>query len=337
MQISVNASKTYDVVIKPDLADFNKFQHCITGHKVAIITDSNVNKIYGDVLKQRIFEKQVFTFVIKAGEKSKNASNYIKILNFLAKNNFSRNDTIIAFGGGVVGDLAGFVSATYMRGINLIMVPTSLLSMVDSSVGGKTAIDLDSGKNLAGAFYQPSLVYIATDFLLTLNEREILSGMGEIVKYAFISKSVSFSLIEKGVSDQLIYECIKVKRDIVQNDERESGQRKLLNLGHTVGHAIEKFKKYKLSHGECVLNGLLYTINISNKLGVLSNENKKLAIQILNLVTFNAQQNLPKDNLIDIIKKDKKGKGDSVDLVVIDDRLLASVMTLKFSELYNLL
>ncbi len=337
MEIQVQASKNYSVIIENDLTRFCDYSSLITGEKVLIITDSNVDKLYPNILLKNLPNKQIFTYVLPSGEENKNAVNYIKILEYLAENNFHRTDTIIAIGGGVVGDISGFSAATYMRGINLIMIPTTLLAMVDSSVGGKTAIDLSNGKNLAGAFYQPSLVYIATDFLKSLPDREILSGMGEIVKYAFIGGSVTKNDIQTGVTNLLIYKCVQIKRDIVETDEKESGLRKLLNLGHTIGHAIEKLSDYTLSHGESVLKGLAYTIDISKKLGILSPENEVKAREILQLVDYDYTCKYSKDQIIEYVKKDKKGKGDSVDFVVINDNLLSEVKTLSITELYELI
>ncbi len=337
MEIQVHASKNYSVVIENNLDNLTNYSTCVTGEKVAVITDSNINQIYGNILDDKFADKQVYNYVLPAGEQSKNAENYIKILNFLAKNNFQRKDTIVAFGGGVVGDISGFTAATYMRGINLVIIPTSLLAMVDSSVGGKTAIDLDNGKNLAGAFYQPSLVYISTDLLKTLPQREVLSGMGEIIKYAFIGGTLGLKDIEKGIGSDLIAKCVSIKRDIVEMDERESSQRKLLNLGHTIGHAIEKCSNYSLSHGESVLKGLRYSIEISKKLGILSEENSKKAYQILNAIDYDYSCEYGRDNLIEYVKNDKKGNGNAVDFVVINDNLLSQIHDIAIDKLYQLL
>ena len=182
---------------------------------MALIVDENVNALYPNVLDGFLSEKTVKTYLVKSGENSKSHQVYIEILESLLKDGFKRNDTIVAFGGGVVGDLAGFIAATYMRGINLIQIPTTILSAVDSSVGGKTAINLSGAKNVVGAFYQPSLVYICLDFFKTLPRREIFSGRGEILKYAFLSKSVTPQMLKGDIAERLIYECVKIKRNIV--------------------------------------------------------------------------------------------------------------------------
>ncbi len=337
MEVKVTASNNYSVIIKDELNSFKNYVKDLKGDKVLIVSDNFVDSLYGWLLDGFFEGKEVYNFVFKAGEESKNIVTYLEILNFLAKNNFKRNDTVVAFGGGVTGDLAGFVASTYMRGINLIMVPTTLLSMVDSSVGGKTAINLDYGKNLVGAFYQPSLVYINTDFLKTLNERELLSGMGEVIKYAFIGKTISYQLLKNGVTKELIYKCVQIKADIVSQDEKEGGVRKLLNFGHTVGHAIEKASNYLLSHGECVLIGIKKAIEISSKLNGLTEENANEAIKILNLSNSKLSISFDKDELIKYIKNDKKGSQDKVDFIFLNNDLECEIKSVELEKIYNLL
>ena len=337
MEIKVQTQNKYSVIIENSLDLLSsKVKGIIKGEKIAIITDDIVGGLYLSSIKDAINLK-TYDYIVEHGEDSKNLENYIKILQFLASNNFKRKDTIIALGGGVIGDLAGFCAATYMRGINLIMVPTTLLSMVDSSVGGKTAINLENGKNLVGAFYQPSLVYINTEFLKTLPEREILSGVGEIFKYSFIKKGVSFDDLKCGITNNLIYNCIDIKRQVVENDEKESGERKLLNLGHTIGHAIEKIEKYKLSHGECVLKGIYYTLKISNSLNVLSDENYQKCLNALSSVYPFNDFSYDKDSIICYVKTDKKGDKNSVDFIVINNDLKAEIQNLLVEEIYRLI
>lgn len=316
-ELKVRASKTYDITIAGDLSLFSEsVVPLIKGENVAIITDDRVNAIYGCALDGFLAGKRIVKIVIKHGEKSKNAKNYLKIINALAENNFTREDTVIALGGGVVGDIAGFAASTYMRGITLIAVPTTLLAMIDSSVGGKTAIDLKNGKNLCGTFYQPSAVYISTAFLNTLPKKEIKNGLGEGVKYAFLSESVSLKDI-KEISAELIYKCLKIKRDIVEKDEKESGERALLNLGHTFGHAIEKLSGYKLPHGACVVKGLLYTLIVSEKLFELSEKEKKRILKIIKSAKVDLSNPFSAESLVKQIVADKKRKGDTINFVAI--------------------
>lgn len=337
MEIKVKTQKNYSVIIEESLDLLKgKLSEVVKGEKIAIITDDIVENLYLPTLKRAI-NTPTYDYVIKSGENSKNLENYFNVLSFLADNNFKRNDTVIAFGGGVVGDLAGFCASTYMRGINLVMIPTTLLSMVDSSVGGKTAINLERGKNLVGAFYQPSLVYVNTAFLSTLPKRETLSGLGEVFKYSFIKSGVNFDDVKKGVTAKLVYNCIDIKRQVVEKDEKESGERKLLNLGHTIGHAIEKIENYKLSHGECVLRGIYYTLKISNKLNLLSDENYHKCLNALNGVYDCEGISYDKDSIIKYVKTDKKGDENSVDFIIVNNQLKAEVKNLLVEEIYRLI
>ena len=219
--IKVNASKTYEITVDSSFESFKtQVLPLIKGEKVAVITDDNVEPLYFEKLKRLLDGKKVYKLVIKAGEESKNAENYIKIVNLLAKAGLSRNSTVIGLGGGVVGDLSAFVASTYMRGVGYVSVPTSLLSMVDSSVGGKTGIDLDAGKNLLGTFFQPDAVYINLQCLSTLNDRERISGLGEIMKYAFISDKITPKDFENVSYKDLIIKSLEIKKDIVERDEK---------------------------------------------------------------------------------------------------------------------
>lgn len=335
-ELKVSASKEYGITVTEGLGAFcDRVLPYLAGENVAIVTDDKVNALYGDILLQYLPNKRVITIVIKSGEKSKNAKNYLRIVNTLAQNGFTREDGVIAFGGGVVGDLAGFAASTYMRGITLISVPTTLLSAVDSSVGGKTAIDLDAGKNLCGTFYQPSAVYIDTDFLKTLPKKEIKNGLGEVVKYAFLSDSVKKTDI-KSIDGQLIYKCLKIKRDIVQKDEREKGERALLNLGHTFGHAIEKLSGYKLPHGACVVKGLVFSIEISKRLYWLSDKTVSIMYNLLQCAKQNLKTEFSAAELIGQITADKKRKGDRINFIALKNIANAEIVNIGISELKSM-
>lgn len=336
-ELKVCASKNYTITITEGLGCFSeRIAPFLKGENVAIITDDTVDRIYGKVLEELLVGKKIYKSVVRHGEKSKNAKNYIKIINELAENGFTREDSVIAFGGGVVGDLAGFVASTYMRGITLIAVPTTLLSAVDSSVGGKTAIDLNAGKNLCGTFYQPSAVYINTEFIRTLPKKEIKNGLGEVVKYAFLSDIVTASDI-KNIDEKLIYKCLKIKRDIVEKDERESGERALLNLGHTVGHAIEKLSSYTLPHGECVVKGLVYSIEISRRIYGLTNETVSRMYDLLKSVKVGLTTPYPAETLAKQVYADKKRKGDDVNFVAVKDIGKPEIVKIKISELSKMM
>ena len=336
-ELKVSASKTYTVTIADDLQLFTeKVLPLIKGEKVAIITDDKVNALFGDALDGFLTGKIILKIALHHGEKSKNAKNYLKIINALAENDFSREDTVIALGGGMVGDIAGFAASTFMRGITLIAVPTTLLSMVDSSVGGKTAIDLAKGKNLCGTFYQPSAVYINTGFLKTLPNKEIKNGLGEVVKYALLSDTVKGKDI-KNVNAELIYKCLLVKREIVEMDERESGVRALLNLGHTVGHAIEKLSGYKLSHGACVVKGLVYSAQVSERLFAISEKDKKKILSVIKKAKINLSNPYSADKIAESIISDKKRKGDTVSFVALKGVGKPEIVTLRLAELKEII
>lgn len=316
--LKVNASRRYCITLTDGLSEFNQaVLPYIKGNKVAVITDANVNALYGGALNEHLKNKSVYTYVVGAGETSKSKEVYFDLTERLLKDGFTRADTVIAFGGGVVGDLAGFVASTYMRGINFIQVPTTILSAVDSSVGGKTAINLDGGKNLVGCFYQPSAVYINTRFFKTLPDREIKSGFGEIVKYAFLKKTVSKQLLESGISDKLVYECLKIKRDVVGKDEKENGLRALLNLGHTVGHAIESLSGYSVSHGECVAKGLVYSLKVSKRIFNIDQTEYDRMQQILKAGGHDLSCPYTAKELAEKISYDKKGDGKTIKFIAL--------------------
>ena len=269
--------KSYPIYIEKDsirsLA--KKLNEQSVGRRRLIVISKKVYKLYNQDFN---FSKDEL-FILKDGEDQKNMKNYLKIVEKAVSLGLSRKDLIIAIGGGVVGDLAGFVAATYMRGIEFIQVPTTLLSFVDSSVGGKTGLDLPNAKNYVGAFYQPSMVFINLNFILTLDKKQILSGFGEVLKYAFIEASCkadkSHLLIEflsiaadrildnnMNLLERLIKICLELKISVVTKDETESNLRKVLNFGHTFGHALETITNFrKFTHGEAVVYGMTFALD----------------------------------------------------------------------------
>jgi 3-dehydroquinate synthase len=233
------------------------------GKKAAIIADESVAKLYADRLQQSLKAAgfEICLSTLAGGETSKDMSRITPLLSFLARNKVERNDTVLAFGGGVLGDLAGFVAAIYLRGVNLVHLPSTLLAMVDSSVGGKTGVNLPEGKNLAGVFHPPQLVLSDTDTLKTLQRRELTAGLAEVIKYGIIADAELFAQITDGAPADLtpvIMRCVKIKARVVEADEHETtGERALLNFGHTLGHAIERVAGYgKYLHGEAVAVGI---------------------------------------------------------------------------------
>ncbi len=238
---------------------------------VAIITDDVVDKLYSEDVEKSLINEgyKTIKFVLKNGEENKTAENWFSIISFLAENKLSRDDVVLALGGGVIGDMAGFAASTYMRGIKLVQMPTTLLSQVDSSVGGKTAVDLKEGKNLLGSFYQPSVVICDTQTLDTLSDTLFADGVSEIIKDGIIGDENLFSMVEKGEIkdniDEIIRCAVDFKASIVRKDEKENGVRMLLNLGHTLGHTYEKLSNYKISHGSAVAIGTAQMAEISRK------------------------------------------------------------------------
>ena len=276
--IHIDSSRKYDVHIGagllneiPSVSDrlFNK-------GKLLVVTDDNVNVLYAQrvlsALNERGFNAKKFVF--PHGEQNKTLATFSDILDALAGYGFTRTDGVVALGGGVTGDVAGFAAAAYMRGINYVQVPTTLLAGIDSSVGGKTAVDLAGGKNLVGAFHQPVAVIFDTDTLKTLPQEYLQDGLGEGLKYAVLCGGELMQIMESGLNEKnferFLELCVGCKRDIVQADEREGGVRRLLNLGHTLGHALEKVSDFKISHGVAVADGLMRISEIAVRNGLLS-------------------------------------------------------------------
>ena len=289
-------------------------------------------------------------FVLKDGEKQKNIKNYLKITKKAIELGLTRKDILIAIGGGVVGDLTGFVASTYMRGIDFIQIPTTLLSMVDSSVGGKTAIDLEEAKNIIGTFYQPKAVFININFLNTLNDRQFKSGLGEILKYAFIENSCGYKMqlylfefltlgCEKILQKEpltiirMIEYCLKLKIAVVNQDEKEGGLRKILNFGHTLAHALETITKYKkYTHGEAVVYGMFFIINWSYKKEYITYSYYRLSIELLEKYGFRAlKKEYPIEKLVEIMKKDKKAAANKISFIIPCDKKI--VKEIKLSPL----
>jgi|LSQX01.2.fsa_nt_gb 3-dehydroquinate synthase len=246
-------------------------------NKILIVSDTNVFPIYGNIIKEELstIGKEVFEIVLPPGEKTKNFNQLIKIIEVCGNNRMGRDDTILTLGGGVVSDIGGFASSIYMRGINFVTVPTTLLAQVDASVGGKTAVNLPFGKNLVGSFYQPSFVYIDLNTLNTLSNKEIKQGISEIIKYGIIKNKQIFDIMERETVDIkkhykfLVTESLKIKKEVVEKDEKEKrGLREILNFGHTLGHAIEISHFPRFTHGEAVALGMVGETYISSCVGL---------------------------------------------------------------------
>lgn len=317
----VKASTRYQVIIGQDILrnTGSEISRIIPKCKAAIISDTNVFPLYGKTVRESLENAgfSVSEYIFPAGEKSKNLSTYAKILDFLSKETLSRKDIIIALGGGVVGDMAGFCAATYLRGIKYVQIPTTILAACDSSVGGKTAVDLDCGKNLVGAFHQPSLVICDTKCFETLDKRQISCGFSEIIKYGMISDKKLFDslLCDKADIEEILSVCVKIKSGIVERDEKESGERKLLNFGHTLGHAVEKHSDFSLTHGDAVAVGMMMICEICEKTKLCENVTEPLK-KLLEKYSLPLQYKISKEEILKLVLNDKKADSDSITLVV---------------------
>jgi len=290
--------------------------------KVAIITDSNVLPLYGEKVKQSLENSgfDVNIIEIAAGEASKSSETLNLLYSQLIDAGITRSDLIIALGGGVVGDLVGFAAATLFRGIDFVQIPTTLLAQVDSSVGGKVAINLPHGKNLVGAFYQPKMVIIDPDTLKTLDKRVFSDGCAEVIKYGLIRDDELFDKLENiAISDDIIYTCCDIKRCVVENDEFDLGERMILNFGHTFGHAIEKHYNYgTYTHGEAVAVGMVMESRFGEKLGITLPGTTERIEKLLTKFSLPIEVEIDANSLAQGIKTDKKGEGSLINIILLD-------------------
>ena len=316
--VTVNASKSYVIKIGSGLLHTLGAEVSELGKasKVCIVSDSNVWPLYGEIARKSLESAgfPVIFFVFPAGEENKNGSVYLELMNYLAENKLTRTDMIVALGGGVVGDLAGFAAATYLRGIRFIQVPTTLLAAVDSSVGGKTAIDLPAGKNLCGAFWQPSLVLCDTDALASLPRDIFRDGCAEVIKYGILYDPELFTYLEKTGLDfdreAVVARCVELKRNVVLEDEFDTGARMKLNLGHTVGHGVEARSNFILSHGQAVSIG----IAIVSRAAKCPDTHRILGI--LERFGLPVSTQYPVEDIFRYTLSDKKRSGGFVNLII---------------------
>lgn len=327
-KLTVNVNDSYDILIEKGL--INKTGELVKSvldcNKITLISDDNVYALYGDNVKTQLEKQgyQVFTYVFKAGEASKKTSTVIDMVEFMADKQLTRSDAVVALGGGVCGDMAGFASAIYLRGIRFVQIPTSLLAQVDSSVGGKTAVDLPQGKNLCGAFHQPCLVIIDPNVLDTLSDHFFNDGMGEVVKYGCIKSKSLFERLEKenpkDFIEDLIYECVDIKRVIVENDEKEMGERALLNFGHTCGHAIEKLWNFEtVSHGEAVAIGMVMISQAGENAGLTEKGTADRIVNILGKMNMKIHDTHSTKEIVDAMSADKKRTNKGIKLVMLKE------------------
>lgn len=322
--VTVNASRKYQIHIGSGLLATlgDESKKLGKGKKCCIVSDSTVFPLYGNAAESSLRNAgfDVVSFIFPAGEESKNGLTFLELLNFLALNKLTRSDLIVALGGGVVGDLAGFAAASYLRGIRFIQVPTTLLAAVDSSVGGKTAIDLPAGKNLAGVFCQPSLVLCDTDTLLTLPDDIFRDGCAEVIKYGVLYDPVLFShLQDNGLlfdREEVIARCVELKRDVVMEDEFDTGARMNLNLGHTIGHGVEAISQYAISHGKAVAIGMAIVSRAAVKMGIFQEEDAERLLLVLEKFGLPIDSEYSAEELYGYTLSDKKRSGSHISLIL---------------------
>jgi 3-dehydroquinate synthase len=360
MTVNLKNKPCYDIIftdsfneLVPEIENLD-----LAGRRFCIVTDSNVDPIYGEELLKVLSEKagKVVKFVIPAGEENKNLDNIKEIYKFLIEEKFDRKDCLVALGGGVVGDMTGYAAATYLRGIDFIQVPTTLLAQADSSIGGKTGVDFDGYKNMVGAFKMPRLVYMNLSTLNTLPNRQYFAGFAEIMKHGLIKDEFFYTWLidnlyeicdkDPATLEEMLVKSCSIKKLVVEKDPTEQGERALLNFGHTIGHAIEKFMNFELYHGECVALGCVCAAFISWKKELLT---KDEYYEIRDMfVPFNLPISVDKldyDKVLELTKSDKKmdngvirfvllkkiGKA-VIDETVSDDEIKAALEEINFDE-----
>lgn len=325
-KLTVNVNDKYDILIEKGLLPQSGrlVKKILNAKKIVLISDTNVYPIYGDTVKKSLEDEgyDVFAYVFEAGEASKNTANIVKMIEFMAEKELTRDDSVVALGGGVCGDMAGFAAAIYLRGIKFVQIPTSLLAQVDSSVGGKTAVDLPQGKNLCGAFHQPSLVIIDPNVLDTLTDHYFSDGMGEVIKAGCIKSAKLFERLEnenpKDFIEDMIYECLDIKRAVVENDEKEHGERALLNFGHTCGHSIEKLWNFEtVSHGEAVGIGMVMITQVTENLGITDKGTADRIKRVLEKNNMKIADTHSTAEIVNAMSADKKRTANGIKFAVL--------------------
>ena len=352
IKLKVNTkSQNYNIIIGTDLVSriYNLAKNnSLNFKKCLLIIDKNISKKIISKIKKSLIKKKVYFYFFKASEKNKNQNNVNKILDILLKKNFSRDDCLISIGGGITGDVCGFAASLFKRGLKFINVPTTLLSQVDSSIGGKTGVNTKYGKNLIGNFYQPNLVISDIQFLKTLPKREIICGYGEILKHSLIANKNFYNFLNKNSNkilklstpfiEKSIYESCKIKKNVVEKDEKEKGLRKILNFGHTFAHAYEASLGYskKLNHGEAVILGIKTALKFSLKKNILK---KNEYVEIINHISnLNFQSSINKffnikdlNKILTFMLKDKKNNSDKINLILLK-KIGSPIINKKYSR-----
>lgn len=360
LPIMYNKKPCYDIVFSKSFTELPAELEALEteGKRLCVVTDSNVDSLYGEELIKLLSGKckKAVKYVFPAGEENKNLNVVKDVYKFLIEEGFDRKDMLVALGGGVVGDLTGFTAATYLRGIEFIQIPTTLLAQADSSIGGKTGVDFDGYKNMVGAFKMPRLVYMNLSALKTLEDRQFFSGFAEVMKHGIIRDSIFYEwLIENmyeicerdlDTLEEMVMRSCSVKKLMVEKDPTEQGDRALLNLGHTIGHAIEKTKNFELYHGECVALGTVAAAYISWKKELLSMEEYyEIRDMFVPFYLPISVDNINPQEILALTKSDKKMEAGKIKFILLkkigkavidnsvtDDEILAAINEINFSE-----
>lgn len=336
MKIRMDLKNAYDIEIGSKIIEkLNLFlKENYKNSKILIISDDLVYKIHKEKIIKELDGFYYKEFIIKNGENSKSTENLIKILEFAAQNQYRRSDLVIAFGGGVVGDISGLVASLYLRGIDYISIPTTFLSAIDSSVGGKTAVNLKAGKNLCGTFYQPKKVFIDTDFLKTLSDYYFNDGLAEAIKYGMIrDKSIFDEISKENVSKtyenlpSLIKKCLDIKKDVVKDDEKDFGIRQILNYGHTFAHAIEKNSNFEISHGHAVALGM--KIMVKNFYESFYDN----FIKVLKKYNLDKEIDFDTEKILKVCMVDKKSRNDRINIIVVRNLGTCEILNIDLKDL----
>ena len=342
--LTVQTGRSYQIFLSRGLLNnCGAYIKNAAGHaqKAMVISDSNVFPLYGGQVAASLKESgfETYTHVFQAGEQSKRLTCVEKMYSTLAEHYFSRSDLIVALGGGVAGDMAGFAAATYQRGIRFVQIPTSLLAQVDSSVGGKTGVDIAQGKNLVGAFWQPSLVLIDPQTLDTLPEKFFCDGMAEVIKYGCIKSLSLFEQLEnepiERILDDVIFSCVNIKRKVVENDEQEAGERMLLNFGHTLGHSLERVYSYQgITHGQAVAVGMALLTGASERAGLTKAGTQKRLCALLQKYKLPVSDPADLQSIVNGALTDKKSNGNAIFIVLLSEIGKSFTKKIKKENLY---
>lgn len=352
---------SYDIVIGENFSEnFSEYiKNIYKEEKLFVITDSNVDGIYRNIYERMFKDFKYTVYVLEAGEKNKHIGIMPAVYSAMVDAGLTRKDMVIAFGGGVVGDIAGFAAASYMRGIDFVQIPTTIVSQVDSSVGGKVGVDLSEGKNLIGAFHQPKLVLIDNYFLNTLTDRYFYDGFAEIVKYGCIYDKDFFDKMEKIIENsgalqenenykkklrehlmkhinEFVYRSCEIKKEVVEKDEKESSLRMILNYGHTIGHAVEQFTNYeKYSHGEAISTGMVDITKIGEKKGITKKGEHIRIEKLLRKLNLPTDIRYPEKEISHIMRRDKKSVSDGINFVFLREIGEAEIVKMSENEIFE--